>query len=449
MFPWFAMGHITPFLHLSNKLAEKGHKVTFLIPSNTQNKFNHLNHHPHLIQFIPLAVPQVDGLPLGAETMSDIPVHQAPVLAVAFDLTKDQVKIALENLKPNLIFFDFAYWLPPLAESLGVKCIFFSVCSAVSTSYILVPARKLYKGQHFSEHDLIEPPKGYPSGSSMKHLLFEAKDGVYFSSEFNGGISFFHRLTTSMTESQALCYRACTEMEGPFIDYFEKQYNKEILLTGPILPKPSHTPLEERWAKWLDGFKQESVVYCAFGSECVMEKDQFQELVLGLEQTGLPFLVRLKPPFGCETLEEALPEGFEERVKGRGVVHGDWIQQQQILSHASVGCFVSHCGFGSMWESLVSSCQIVLVPQAGDQHANAKFMTKELKVAMDVERREEDGWFTKESVCKAVKLVMDEGSEVGEQVRANHLKWKDFLLTEDLETSYINNFMIKLHDILK
>ncbi|PIA30582.1 hypothetical protein AQUCO_05500115v1 [Aquilegia coerulea] len=200
---------------------------------------------------------------------------------------------------------------------------------------------------------------------------------------------------------------------------------------------------------WLGGFKKGSVVYCAFGSECVLQKDQFQELVLELEQTGLPFLVRLKPPFGCETLEEALPEGFEKRVKGRGVVHGDWVQQQKILSHPSVGCFVSHCGFGSMWESLVNSCQIVLVPHFGDQYINAKFMTEELQVAVDVNRREEDGWFTKESVCNAVKIVMDEGSKVGEEVRENHLKWKDFLLTEGLETSYINNFIIKLHDILK
>ncbi|PIA30584.1 hypothetical protein AQUCO_05500117v1 [Aquilegia coerulea] len=448
MFPWFAMGHITPFLQLSNKLAEKGHRITFLIPSNTQKKFNHLNYHPHLIQFIPLAVPQVDGLPLGVETMSDVPVHQAPLLAVAFDLTKDQVKIALENLKPDLAFFDFAYWLPPLVRSLGVKCIFFSVCSAVSSSYVVVPARKLDKGQHFSEHDLIEPPQGYPSGS-IKQLLFEAKDGLYFSSEFNGKISFFHRLTTSMTESSALCYRACTEMEGPFIDYLEKQYNKQVLLLGPNLSEFSHSQLEERWDMWLGGFKKGSVVYCAFGSECVLQKDQFQELVLGLEQTGLPFLVRLKPPFGCETLEEALPEGFEKRVKGRGVVHGDWVQQQKILSHPSVGCFVSHCGFGSMWESLVNSCQIVLVPHFGDQYINAKFMTEELQVAVDVDRREEDGWFTKESVCNAVKIVMDEGSKVGEEVRENHLKWKDFLLTEGLETSYINNFIIKLHDILK
>ncbi|KAF5197691.1 Udp-glycosyltransferase 79b9, partial [Thalictrum thalictroides] len=98
-------------------------------------------------------------------------------------------------------------------------------------------------------------------------------------------------------------------MEGASCEYLKNLYNKEILLTGPILPELSHTPLEERWAKWLNVFKEGSVVYCAFGSECVLEKNQFQELVLGLEQTGLPFLVRLKPPVGAETLEEALPEG--------------------------------------------------------------------------------------------------------------------------------------------
>ncbi|KAK9085423.1 hypothetical protein Sjap_025834 [Stephania japonica] len=54
---------------------------------------------------------------------------------------------------------------------------------------------------------------------------------------------------------------------------------------------------------------------CAFGSECRPEKDQFQELILGLELTGLPFLVALKPPIGVETIDEALPDGFKERVK--------------------------------------------------------------------------------------------------------------------------------------
>ncbi|KAF9610462.1 hypothetical protein IFM89_022426 [Coptis chinensis] len=368
MFPWFAMGHITQYLHFSNKFAERGHRITFFIPTKTQHKFSQLNHKSDLIKFISIDIPPVDGLAVGVETMSDVPLHKGSLFAQAFDPTQDQVKVVLQHLKPNFIFFDLAYWVPTLACPLGIK------------------------------------PMYFPTG--------------------------------------------CRELEGHFCEYIGNQYKKRVLLLGPVLRKPSHIPLAEKWGKWLAGFEKGSVVYCAFGSECVLTKDQFQELVLGLELTGFPFIVRLKPPFGVDTVEEALPDGFKDRIGGRGVVHGDWVQQELILNHPSVGCFVSHCGFGSMWESLVNTCQIIVVPHAGDQFVNAKFMTRELKVAVDVERREEDGWFTKESMCKAVKLVMDQGSEVGEQVRANHHKWKDFLLSEGLESSYLDNFFIKLQDTL-
>jgi hypothetical protein len=73
----------------------------------------------------------------------------------------------------------------------------------------------------------------------------------------------------------------------------------------------------------------------------------------------MPFLTALKPPMGAETFESALPEGFEERVKGRGVVHGDWIQQQLILRHPSVWCFVTHCESCSLSEAMVIECQMV------------------------------------------------------------------------------------------
>ncbi|PIA51808.1 hypothetical protein AQUCO_01100587v1 [Aquilegia coerulea] len=398
MFPWFAMGHITPYLTLSNKFAERGIRISFFIPIKTQSKFNHLNLHPHLIQFIPLIVPHVDGLPLGAESSSDVHVEKTYLIQQALDLTQDQVQIALEKFKPDIIFFDFAHWIPTVARSLGIKSVYVSTSGAVTTVG-LVPSMLPIVEKGIEDCTVQELqqlakiiPETYPGSSSIKPPPYEIK--------------------------------------------------------GSLLTKTSNTILEEKWAKWLGGFEKGSVVYCAFGSECVLQKDQFQELVLGLEQTGLPFLVRLRPPVGADTLEEALPEGFEERVRGKGVVHGGWVQQELILSHPSVGCFVGHCGSGSMWESLVSTCQLVLVPHYGDQFLNTHFMTKGLKVAVDVERREEDGWFTREGVRKAVKLVMDEGSELGEEVRANHLKLSRILLSEGLEASYINNCILKLNDLL-
>ena len=75
----------------------------------------------------------------------------------------------------------------------------------------------------------------------------------------------------------------------------------------------------------------------------------------------LPFLAALKPHIGAEAIESTLPEGFNERTKGRWVVHGDWVQQLLILSHPSVGCFVTHCGSGSLTKAMVNECQLIKV----------------------------------------------------------------------------------------
>ncbi|KAK0579979.1 hypothetical protein LWI29_034427 [Acer saccharum] len=94
-----------------------------------------------------------------------------------------------------------------------------------------------------------------------------------------------------------------------------------------------------------------------------------------------------------------------------------WVQQQLILNHPSVGCFVTHCGSSSLSEAMMTECQLVLLPNVGDQIINARLMGGDLKVEVEVEKGEEDGLFTKEGVCRAVMTVMDENSEVGKQVR--------------------------------
>ncbi|WKA12074.1 hypothetical protein VitviT2T_029501 [Vitis vinifera] len=204
----------------------------------------------------------------------------------------------------------------------------------------------------------------------------------------------------------------------------ERRFGKPVFVTGPVLVEPSPLAPEDRWTQWPGGFKPGSVIFCAFGSQNFTEKNQFQELLLGFELTGLPFLAALKPPLGAATIEEALPEEFQERIGRRGVVHGGWAPQSSILSHPSVGCFVSHYGFGSMWDPLMSDPQIVLVPELCDQTLNARLLAEELKVAVEVEK-EENGWVSKESLCKAVKSVMDEEDEVGCLVKKNHAKWKE------------------------
>lgn len=191
------------------------------------------------------------------------------------------------------------------------------------------------------------------------------------------------------------------------------------------------------------------MIFCALGSEFPLQKPQFQELLLGLELTKLPFLAALKPPIDCDSKEQALPEGFEERIEGRGVVYGKWVQQQLILGHPSVGCFVTHCGAGSLTEGLVSECGLVLLPRLGSDHVmNARIMSEKLKVGVEVKKREEDGWFSRERVCEAVRIVMDEKSEVGKEVRENHRRLRRVLMNEDLESSCVDGFCSELESLV-
>lgn len=119
-----------------------------------------------------------------------------------------------------------------------------------------------------------------------------------------------------------------------------------------------------------------------------------------------------------------------------------------IFSHSSIGCCVSHCGFGSMWKSLKSDCQVVLVSSLGDQILNTRLLSNELKVALEVER-DENGWFTKENLCKIIISVMDEGSELGELIKKNHAKCKETLTRQGFMSGYIEEFVKGLHNLYK
>ncbi|RHN75443.1 putative anthocyanidin 3-O-glucoside 2'''-O-xylosyltransferase [Medicago truncatula] len=134
MSPWFAMGHLIPYLHLSNILAKKGDKTSFFIPKKTQTKLEKFNLYPNLITFYPLNVPHIEGLPFGAETTSDVSFSLGPLIMTAMDQTKPQIE-PLTPLNPEMVFFDFAFWLPKIAQNLGIKSFQYWIISPATMSY--------------------------------------------------------------------------------------------------------------------------------------------------------------------------------------------------------------------------------------------------------------------------------------------------------------------------
>ncbi|WZZ39279.1 hypothetical protein YC2023_035538 [Brassica napus] len=225
MYPRFAFGHMTPYLHLANKLAEKGNRITFLLPKKAQKLLEHLSLFPQHIVFHPLTIPHVDGLPPGAQTASDITVSLGKFLTKPWTshVIRSKLRFSFET-RP-------AYSLVPNAEP-------------------------------------EVAPQAYPSSK----VTFRFKNCDIISS------------------------RTCQDIKGQFCDFIELQYQKKVLLTGPMLPELDKTiALENQWNHWLRGFEPGSVVFCALGSQINIETDQFQELCLGMELTGLPFLVAKEP----------------------------------------------------------------------------------------------------------------------------------------------------------
>ncbi|KAL1223312.1 UDP-glycosyltransferase 79B11 [Cardamine amara subsp. amara] len=192
MFPWFAFGHMTPYLHLANKLAERGHMVTFLLPKKAQKQLENHNLFPHNIVFHPLTIPLLDGLPPGAETASDIPMSLVQFLSTAMDMTRDLVEAAVRALRPDLILFDLAQWVPEMAKEHRVKSMMYNVVSATCIAHDIVPGG-----------EIGVPPPGYPS-SKVVYREYDAHALLTLSITYK---RFCYRLNTCLTNCDFITNR--------------------------------------------------------------------------------------------------------------------------------------------------------------------------------------------------------------------------------------------------
>lgn len=289
MFPWLAFGHLNAFLTLANKLAQKGHTISFFLPTKTHAMLASHNHYPNLLNFIPVTVPSVPGLPREAETTADVPPSGLGPLMTAMDLTRPTLDTALGQLKPEFVLFDVAHWVPSLGRKHQATSIFYMSTFVSSFAYLSLEARSLPDGAHLlNEAELVRAPPGFPDSHSFKLLPHEAREVAEGGGMVVGQdkLSLLDKIMAGIRDCDIVCVKSCREMEGQYGDYFERHYGKPVVWAGIVLGEPSETRLDDLLDVWLKSFGEDSVLYCALGSERVLMLDQFQELVLGLELTG-------------------------------------------------------------------------------------------------------------------------------------------------------------------
>lgn len=198
-----------------------------------------------------------------------------------------------------------------------------------------------------------------------------------------------------------------------------------VFCVGPLLATDGSEEHHES-TSWLDSQPSRSVVFLCFGSGGVFSASQLKEMATGLENSGVPFVWSIRNPPEREgkepDLEALLPEGFIERTRERGFVVKSWAPQRAILSHDSVGGFVTHCGWNSILESICAGVPMLAWPLYAEQKMNRVFLVEDMKLGLPVTESEK-GWVNAEELEQRLIELMN--SEKGDGIRKRVLAMRE------------------------
>ncbi|KAL9662083.1 hypothetical protein QQ045_026911 [Rhodiola kirilowii] len=241
----------------------------------------------------------------------------------------------------------------------------------------------------------------------------------------------FHYLKTEVRnclKAPIILINTFDDLEHKALEELKKQYPC-IYQIGPLLQLADRYVLDtdlksvnsSLWKAdatcldWLSTKDPQSVVYVNYGSVTTMSHKQLLEFAWGLASSEHSFLWVVRPDvLGGESV--VLPKEFFEEVKDRGLVVS-WCGQEQVLSHSSVGTFLTHCGWNSMLESITAGVPLICCPNYAEQHTNSRYACTDwgigLELGCDADRGE---------IKAVIKQMMEE--EKGNELRENAKKLK-------------------------
>ncbi|KAL9276344.1 hypothetical protein ACSQ67_026111 [Phaseolus vulgaris] len=383
-YPFPTSGHLIPLLDFSKALVSRGVQVTILVtpknhplvPTNFSPLLQTL-----LLPQIQFSKPSLNRL---VNTITFMRHHHHPLIV---DWAQAQ------PIPPSAVISDFFLgWTLLLARDLNVPRLVFSPSGAAAFSL----SQSLWR-----DAPLNDNPQDPNSAVSFPYL---PNSPVYpwwqithlFTGSQRGGPEweFFRENTLFNIDSWGVVLNTFTELEQVHIEHVKKDLgHKRVWAVGPVLPIQSGSAKPEEHGgnsavsrndivEWLDSCGECSVVYVCFGSRTILTSSQMEVLTRALDLSGVNFVLSVGVPDARAVAQEQgkVPCGFMDRVgvRGRGFLIEGWAPQLVILSHRAVGAFLTHCGWNSVLEGLVSGVVMVTWPMGADQYTNARLLVDEL-----------------------------------------------------------------------
>nr|XP_043637584.1 UDP-glycosyltransferase 90A1-like [Erigeron canadensis] len=416
IFPFMSQGHTIPLLYLSRILTDRSITVTIITtPANYSAirvaiKNNSIN-------IIDIPFPQnVVDVPPGIELTDNLPSMSSFIRFVeATEQLKPRFEELVSSLQPAvscIISDGFLMWTQDSADKLKIPRLCFYGANIFSMTMCNVMAQ-------FKPHANVgsnDEPFLVPGFGKMKLTVNDFEPPFSELDPKGPALDFLMKQQKAMSRSHGLVVNSFYELEANFNEYWDRNYGPKAWLVGPFcVAKPSAINYSDipikvmekpTWIQWLDKKLEtnDSVVYVSFGTQAEASKEQIHEVAIGLEKSNISFIWVMKPK-----QLQYIGSGFEDRVKARGKLVVEWVDQMEILKHESVCGFLSHCGWNSMLESMCAGVPVLAMPLMAEQHLNARIVVEEIGMGLRLWARGKvaRGLVGQEEVAKVVLELME------------------------------------------
>uniref|UniRef100_A0A0A9BT20 Tudor domain-containing protein n=1 Tax=Arundo donax TaxID=35708 RepID=A0A0A9BT20_ARUDO len=438
--PLVAQGHIIPMVDLARLLAAHGARVTVVTtPVNAERNRATVDCARRAgldVELAEIAFPGPElGLPEGMENI-DLLVDKEKYLLFFHAIWRMDAPLEayVRSLprRPDCLVADSCNpWTAGVCDRLGIPRLVLHCPSA----YFLLAVHNLTKhGVYDRVTDEME--------------TFEVPDfpvhAVGSKATFRGFFQWPHvekeqrDVLDAEATADGLLINTFRDIEGAFVDGYAAALSRRTWAIGPTCASTMDADAKARRGNradvdaglvvsWLDARPPASVLYISFGSIAHLPAKQLIELARGLEASKRPFVWAMKEAKSNADVQAWLAdEGFEERVKDRGLLVRGWAPQVTILSHPAVGGFLTHCGWNATLEAISHGVPPLTWPYFADQFSSERLLVEVLGVGvrsgvtvpvMNVPEEAEGVQVRSADVEKAVAELMDEGPD-GEARRA-------------------------------
>uniref|UniRef100_A0ACD5V942 Uncharacterized protein n=1 Tax=Avena sativa TaxID=4498 RepID=A0ACD5V942_AVESA len=399
--PLVAQGHIIPMVDLARLIAARGPRVTILTtPVNAARNRVAVEGAARaglaveLVE-LPFPGPQL-GLPEGmenADQMVDRTMYYKFFEAIWKMAEPLEEYVRALPRRPDCLVADSCNpWTAGVCDAIGIPRLVMHCPSA----YFLLAVHNL------SKHGV------YDRVGDDENEEFEVPDfpvpAVGNKATFRGffqwpGVEKEHLdVLDAEASADGLIMNTFRGIEGAFVDAYAAALGRRTWAVGPTCAasgavgddadaragRGNRADVDAaRVVSWLDARPPASVLYISFGSIAQLPAKQVEELARGLEASGRPFVWAIKEAKADAAVRALLDdEGFEERVKARGLLVRGWAPQVTILSHPAVGGFLTHCGWNATLEAISHGVPALTWPNFADQFCSERLLVDVLGVGV-------------------------------------------------------------------